>query len=389
MAKIKYKILSKLGTQKITNGLNYVDKIKNNFSDLGIENIADNISSTFSSKTNDYIKTLNKISESITMNASNNTDSSDYSKENKSEEFIRNDIEIKIGECFENCPSCKSDDWKSAKMIALSSISKTSGNLSGSAIGISELLGILAGNFFTADHWFSKKSQMNMDLNLDVNLTTTGSLLEELKLLMLSYESITKMPEMPIEPNKIGFFDRIIPVEPQKPIEPKKIELPELPANQAWYIHYKNMIIDAGIFVIFLAIIIGFIKSNFMLGTFIGLILWIAASILSFPLSFFQNKKNLKKHDELLKIIPIQYEKELENYKAALKNYEKNFQIYLIGCDKAEKQKINEEKSFATYKKNYDKYITQKNKVLKIRELLWHRARLCMRCGTAYISPPK
>jgi hypothetical protein len=273
-------------------------------------------------------------------------------------------------------------------MIALSSISKTSGNVSGSAIGISELPGILAGNFFTADHWFSKKSQMNMDLNLDVNLTTTGALFEELKLLMLSYESITKMPEMPIEPNKIGFFDRIIPVEPQKPIEPKKFELPEVPVNQAWYIHYKNMIFDAGIFVIFLAIIIGFITRD-LLGAFIGLILWIAAAILFFPLSFFQNKKNLKKHDELLKIIPLQYEKEKENYKAALKNHEKNFQIYLIECEKAEKQKINEEESFATYKINYDKYITQKNKVLKIRELLWHRARLCMRCGTAYMSHPK
>jgi energy-coupling factor transporter transmembrane protein EcfT len=148
------------------------------------------------------------------------------------------------------------------------------------------------------------------------------------------------------------------------------------------------MIFDAGIFVIFLAIIIGFITRD-LLGAFIGLILWIAAAILFFPLSFFQNKKNLKKHDELLKIIPLQYEKEKENYKAALKNHEKNFQIYLIECEKAEKQKINEEESFATYKINYDKYITQKNKVLKIRELLWHRARLCMRCGTAYMSHPK
>jgi hypothetical protein len=45
------------------------------------------------------------------------------------------------------------------------------------------------------------------------------------------------------------------------------------------------------------------------------------------------------------------------------------------------------EEATAIYKQQLAEYESKKIYVLKARELLWERTRLCMRCGTAYLGP--
>lgn len=354
---------------------------------------------------------------------------------------MSNDINIKIGTGSAVCPSCKSDDWKSAKMIAMSSITKTSGSVSGSASGTSSDPSLFSGNFLTADHWFSKTNTIDMNVGLDVNLTTTNGLLHEIKLLMLSYNSITQIPKspqkpkIPVEPRKIGYFEKITPVKPVMPVTPQKDQPPDItmgrtwyvdstggitfqtdkPINRPWYINYKEIVIFSFKFLILIAIAIAvasYNNYNFRYGAIIGLFLWVGMIVLGIPVSFFQNKwrqkkyeKLIKKNEEnyrkLIKRIEKNYERDMRNYEKAFQSYTQKLQQYKMKCEQAEAQKKAEtdsfslymekcseyEKEYSEYEKKYSLFVAQKNEVMKIREILWHRARLCMRCGTAYIAP--
>ena len=330
------------------------------------------------------------------------------------------DINNKIGAGFSICPSCKSDDWKSAKMIALSSITKTSGYVSGLANGTISDPSIFSGNFLTADFWFSKTHTVNVNVDLEVNLTTTNGLLHEVKMLMLSYDSITQIPEkpkVPIEPRKIGFFEKITPVDPvmPMPIAPKKAQPPNTPMdsnwyvdsngevtfqsgkpiNRSWYINYKEIVIFSFKFSILIAIAIAFYNNyDFKGGGVIGICLWGGMIVLGLPVSCFQNEWRQKKYERSIKKIERNYERDIRNYEKASQLYTQKFEQYKMKCEQANAQQKAEFDSFCLYREKcieYDQkyllFIAQKNEVMKIREILWHRARICMRCGTAYIAP--
>ncbi len=65
-----------------------------------------------------------------------------------------------------------------------------------------------------------------------------------------------------------------------------------------------------------------------------------------------------------------------ETYKSELKKYQKEYDIY--AKRRMEVNKLNEKNS-TQYKKEYDR-------VMKFRENLWKKARICQRCGEVYLS---
>ena len=54
--------------------------------------------------------------------------------------------------------------------------------------------------------------------------------------------------------------------------------------------------------------------------------------------------------------------------------------------EKHEEDLSQYEKELDHYKKQLAEYEAEKNKVIQARELLWECARVCTRCGTAYIG---
>jgi hypothetical protein len=259
------------------------------------------------------------------------------------------------------CPSCKSDNWKSSKLIVLENVSNIEGTISGE---ISEP-GILSGNtraFFLSDRWFT----FSKDVDLDVKLSCSNGLVDEVKRLMLSYSMITEMPE---PPDPLGFFEKINPIEPKKPI----LVNPILPIDKKWYVHFiESSITWAGLLSL-IAITINFFSSSFNIAFYLYTLLIIIP--ICFILSFSANSRAKSLYSEQVKNFPQTKEKYIKD----LQKYEIDFYKYLAECKQQELQNEDE-------KKKQSQYEEAKQNAIKIRELLWQRSRVCMRCGTAYIG---
>ena len=264
------------------------------------------------------------------------------------------------------CPSCKSDNWKSSKLIVLENVSNIEGTISGE---ISEL-GILSGNakaFFLSDRWFTWEK----DVDLDVKLSTSNGLVDEVKRLMLSYSNITEMPE---PPQPLGFFERVNPKKPKKPV---LLEL-EKNIDEPLYIHFLRGTIRWGIVIGIVTFLICFFDSYF--GYQVDFeSFYLFAMLLMMPVifirSFSGNARNQKQYEWMVKTYPKLKDKHIKD----LEKYEIDYYKYQAECKQKELQDTNEKNKQLQYEE-------KKQNAIMARELLWQRSRICMRCGTAYIG---
>lgn len=273
---------------------------------------------------------------------------------------------------YDTCPSCKSDTWKSAKLIVLEGTSNTQGNISGTITDPGAFSGGLR-ELLLSDRWFS----WDQDINMEVGLTTTSGLVEEVKRLMVANSTLVTMPTEPTEPKRIGFFEKIRPIEPKKPV----LEEPVIPTDKTWGHHFGESTGTAIAFAIIAWVVVG-LFSNFRNGLVVAIIIVALSLPINFIRSFWGNDR--AKEDYKNKV--ENYPKAKEDHKAALEKYEQDLIKYKSDCEAAEKQTQEEANAIASYEKKLAEYEQEKNNVLKIRELLWERARVCMRCGTGYLG---
>lgn len=361
---------------------------------------------------------------------------------------LNNDPSTAIDSGFDVCPSCKSDNWKSAKLVVMEGTTITSHSLEEEITEPTAFSGGIR-NLLLSDRWFSWDTPLEADIGL---MSTTG-LVEEVKRLMVAnspklHVSRTRpsqpkranpperpksperpeSPEKPESPNKTGFFDRITPVKPTLPVEPKK---PEMPKKPLYEFLFPSIII---IFMVVIMIIYITITNNaieFLLSYAEHFALVTILAI--FILSFYEIMKFKKEYKDKL----IAHTYAMKEHQSKCEKYEKDLQLYKLDCTKAELQEKNEkeevaryeiqlakykkkladfeaeyEKELSLYEAEYDKelalyeakyekqlaeynkqlaeyeaeYEAEKNNVMKARELLWEKARICMRCGTAYLG---
>lgn len=280
--------------------------------------------------------------------------------------------DTEIGPGYDACPSCKSDAWKSAKLVVLEGTSNTQGNISGKITDPGAFSGGLR-ELLLSDRWFS----WDQDINMEVGLTTTSGLVEEVKRLMVANSTLVVMPTKPDEPKKIGIFEKIRPIEPKKPV----LEEPEMPSDKTWGEHFGASTGTAIAFAILAWIIVG-IFSSFRNGVSIAVIIVILSLPINFIRSFWGNDRAKEEYQNKVK----NYPKAKEGHKLALQKYDQDLIKFKSACKAAEKQSREEAGAIAIYKKQLAEYEREKNNVLKIRELLWERARVCMRCGTGYLG---
>ena len=186
-----------------------------------------------------------------------------------------------------NCPSCKSDNWKSAKMIVMEASSNIRDLTQDSSPDHEPIPGGSFRAFLLSDRW----------LSLDEQIDFGGGLVEEVKRMMVSEFSKKPMPSKPSYPDKpmppqkikiekIAFptKDRVVKQEvPQKtvpekikPVEPKMPKKPKMPTSvkkdllnkeksldrpeiKKWYRHFLQSILRMTFWVIFIAFIVGYI----------------------------------------------------------------------------------------------------------------------------------
>jgi len=82
----------------------------------------------------------------------------------------------------------------------------------------------------------------------------------------------------------------------------------------------------------------------------------------------------------------IKYQKELNNYKFNAEKYHLEYQKYLNQIEEAKLQQNKYDQAAANYNDELSIYESKKNKVMKKREMLWEKARVCTRCGTVYMG---
>lgn len=316
-----------------------------------------------------------------------------------------------IGESFDVCPSCNSDDWKSAKLIVMEGTSSIKGDVSGT----SKDPGMFSGgmrNFLLSDRWFSWDHQINME----VGLTQTSGLVDEVKRIMVENGEQVAMPEKPVlpeEPSKpiapFSLFKTKL-VKPEKPTLKRPVE----PIYKSWHLHFLDGIKDNSVklfrYWIYFYLAAAFMASlitqeiyrSFTLGFQVTGVLFLSLFLLSVPYFFIssigKNKSLKKKYQSDLK--SFQDPDSCYKFRYANDKYEKSLVAYNVSLEKEKKKNADQEilnkqyeSELASYQFDLDrynldleKYNSDVKQVELLRENLWNRARICMRCGSGYLG---
>lgn len=279
--------------------------------------------------------------------------------------------EIQLG--FITCPSCKYDGWKSAKLVVMEGTTNTTGSFEGVITDPGAFSGGLR-NFLLSDRWFS----WDQPIEANIGLTTSTGLVEEIKRLMVSHSSKTQMPKIPVKPREIGLFERVRPIEPKKPTaEPPVPSKPSQPIDLPWYKHFFESMRGA----LIIAIVVGFVFNPSA-----GIVLFIVSIPICFIASFMANKANNDEYEKKLRLYPEEVKLSIEQHQRDCLQYERDLLEYELERSKADLQKREEEQAISLYKKQIEEFEIKESNLIKERELLWERARVCTRCGTAFLS---
>ena len=108
---------------------------------------------------------------------------------------MNNKAEDEIESGSDVCPSCKSDSWKSAKMVVMEGTTNIKGSLDGAVTDPGKLSGGVR-NFLLSDRWFS----WDYPLDAQIGLTSSTGLVEEVKRFMVVHDSKLKLPAAPVPP---------------------------------------------------------------------------------------------------------------------------------------------------------------------------------------------
>lgn len=254
------------------------------------------------------------------------------------------------------CPSCKSDNWKTAKMVVLEGSTITSGTIDGKITDPGSLSGGVR-NFLLADRWFS----LDHKLEAEVELKSTSGLVESVQQLMLAHGTNLQMPSVPATLKRPQSNDFITLTEPTKPSEAPIIPSePVLPGDKPWYLHFVAEVFISGIV-------------NLLIGLAFPTLAWIIFVIsvpVCFVRSFRGNERQKLNYEASVKAYPALVDKTIKDHKLACEKYEADIRTYRLR------------------KQEMDLYQSRVQDVMMRRELLWEHSRVCMRCGTAYVSKP-
>jgi hypothetical protein len=245
----------------------------------------------------------------------------------------------------EECPSCGGDNWKSAEMVIMEGTQTTIGSGKGKVTDP----GMFSGGFrefLLSDRWFT----WDFPLGLDARMQTTSALAEQIKKLMVEQTNGIVMPEEPIAPLEPNLD------KPERPVEPIA------PKIEPWYRYVGGSLICGLLFGLF----------SIDHGILIASGVFVVATVFVYCLYHFSNRKRLTWYQSSL----IEYEYELFEYESELAEYENELELRT--------EKYNKE--FRYWEQAYRHWKQLSGEIPAQRQRLWDRARVCMRCGTAYFG---
>jgi hypothetical protein len=287
----------------------------------------------------------------------------------------------------ETCPSCQSDQWKSAKAVILEGTTMTAGQIEGS-VRDKGLFGGGTRSFLLSDRWFSR----DYAIGAEVNLVTITGLAETVKTHLVSQAELKPMPLPPAPIKKIGLLERESPRAPTRPsAEPNIPVVPTAPHDKPWHAHFGTALVSDLMWCVGLGLIGGILAAFVfgILGVGVVVLTAVAFFVISVPVDLFRsfsgNRVAQEEHAKKLAEYPAQVELAKERHKNELARFEELQIDYKRSLSKAAAQAAFEASELARFERESFVFETEKAKVALHREQLWERSRVCSRCSTAYI----
>lgn len=288
---------------------------------------------------------------------------------------------------------------------------------------------------FLSDRWFSWEHPI--DLNMEMQTST--ALAETVKQLMVDEGSKKPFPQelvlpvepsMPVQPKTYGFFTRARPREPNLPSEPLHLDEPE---SKSWAYHFLDGLIwDVGRSVLLIGGLVIFFPKSLSIAEYLpwlqeffrkaltpdffafwgsteaGKLELINLATLATPVlalaigsslfrAFSKNTLMREAFEKKAKKSEAKYNKSLESYHSQMEA----FNIEKSKLEMQEREEQEDQRRFEVDQKKYDiemlehkaicknlrdAYASEKAKVFGFRKALWKSARVCTRCGTAYLG---
>ena len=241
---------------------------------------------------------------------------------------------------YDVCPSCHSEAWKGDKLVIMEGTSTTKGSGGGR---VSDPGAFSGGNreFWLSDRWFT----WSYPLKLDMELETTTLLAKNIKELMVEQSRGVLMPKEPKEP-----------IEPELfwPDEPEFVEDGELNRRFAFAFFLGGAL---AALVLFLSDARSLVPFSWD-GVAIAGQAWLAGFVLiARPFYIDHAVRKFKYYRDI---------RAIEKAEAADADYQRN---------------LNKWPSV------HSEWLRVTDSIHQRRELLWRKARVCTRCGTAYLGP--
>jgi hypothetical protein len=289
------------------------------------------------------------------------------------------------------CPSCNSSVWKRAREVVMEG---TTNAFTATANNCSNLRGGVRDSLLS-DRWFT----WDYPIEADVGLSSSTGLIQDVKRFMVEYGPAVQMPSRPPEPNLTTSIRSMrkgmqqTSLLAQAPTEPVPSELMETTVKSK---ETRKCTVKTGLarfLLIMVAPMAGLIGASAFFGneSLAVLPVFILVPLIMIIATFkARNRKARIAADGNVPEPFEQYTKERERFQEEAERFrirheqsERKLSEYKIMLEEETKA----EEATAIYKQQLAEYESKKIYVLKARELLWERTRLCMRCGTAYLGP--
>jgi hypothetical protein len=290
------------------------------------------------------------------------------------------------------CPTCKSDRWNSAITVVM----EGSTNAKCTVIRTANAAAKQAGNLhesLLSDRWFS----WDYPIEADIGLNASTGLVQEVKRFLVEYGPVVQMPSPPQKPNQATSI-RNSPIETQDSPSVDQAPTPcgtvEEPVT--WKGSRQSTVRSrlARLSIVIVPLMIGLTGAYVLFGRdFISALslLIICASITtvaafkvkSIPRRNMAEDETGRKDIENLSVTLKHYAKDRENFQEEAERFRSRYE--------ESERRLSDYKILtevaAIYEQRLADYRNRRRAVLKARERLWERTRLCIQCGTAYLGP--
>ena len=294
----------------------------------------------------------------------------------------------------DTCPSCKSDQWNGAINVAMESTPDAKRTFSASAKNAYKLNGGIREALLT-DRWFS----WDHPIAADIGLSTNTGLVQEIKRFMVEYGPAVQMPSPPTEPKPSTSITDIpeciwerspyshAPTEPTRSglvedtVKPKETGISNVRSRFArvLMVTVPSLVVLIGANIFFGVNFLGVLP----ISIFFALMMIIVTLIVRIPRPKMAEDEDDLKDRENRPVTLDPYTQDIEKSREETER----FRIRYEESERELREYTRLLKEAAIYERQLAEYEIKKLSVLKTRELLWERTRLCTRCGTAYLGP--